>query len=50
MTNKKHNIEDFKKSISSTLKAISKNKDLHINFGISIDGRWNLARFSLEFQ
>ena len=33
MTNKSHKIEVFKKSISSTLKAISKKKDIHINFG-----------------
>jgi len=33
MTNKSHKIEVFKKSISSTLKAISKKKDIYINFG-----------------
>ena len=33
MTNKKTSIENFKQSISSTVKAISKNKNLHINFG-----------------
>ena len=33
MSNKKNNIDDFKKAISSTLKAISKKKDININFG-----------------
>ena len=33
MSNKKNNIDDFKKAISSTLKAISKKKDISINFG-----------------
>ena len=33
MTNKKNIIENFKQSISSTVKAISKNKDLNIYFG-----------------
>ena len=33
MTNNNKKIEVFKKSISSTLKAISKKKDLHVNFG-----------------
>ena len=33
MSNKNSKIENFKKSISSTLKAISKNKNLHVQFG-----------------
>ena len=33
MSNKKTNIENFKQSISSTVKAISKNKNLNVNFG-----------------
>ena len=33
MSNKKDQVNDFKKAISSTLRAISKNKDIDINFG-----------------
>ena len=33
MSNKKDQVNDFKKAISSTLRAISKKKDIDINFG-----------------
>ena len=33
MSDKKIKIDDFKKSISSTLRAISKKKDINVNFG-----------------
>ena len=33
MSNKKDQINDFKKAISSTLRAISNKKDIDINFG-----------------
>ena len=32
MSNKKNNIDDFKKAISSTLKAISKKKNINKNY------------------
>ena len=37
MSNKKDQVNDFKKAISSTLRAISKNKDIDINFGADTD-------------
>ena len=37
MSNKNKKIESFKQSISSTLKAISKNKDINVQFGNQIE-------------
>ena len=37
MSNKKDQVNDFKKAISSTLRAISENKDIDINFGADTD-------------
>ncbi len=37
MKNKNNNIENFKQSISSTLKAISKNKKITVNFGNKVE-------------
>ena len=48
MTNKNNKIEIFKKSISSTLKAISENKNLNISFGNDIDEK-DLNEITLPF-
>ena len=48
MTNKNNKIENFKKSISSTLKAISENKNLNINFGNNTDDK-DLNEITLPF-
>ncbi len=48
MTNKNNKIENFKKSISSTLKAISETKNLNINFGNNTDDK-DLNEITLPF-